>query len=263
MLIAARNGMMVGKKSILPPGAVPIEYLESEGRQALDTGVSASGSDSFRVRVEIYRTSLASSVMGAQDSSRTIVWFTGYITNGDIGASSGLYYALADDWETVDILASYSENKMTVTNNGVTSTLNGTRNWATGNFGLFASNTNNWMQRGFCKIRKCAIEKDGVLVRNFIPIKIEENGTWIGYMFDMISQTYLPFGNTYSGSGTHPFLLGPDKVSSAGGGYKRKCVRRSYIRSLRPSARFWRSSRQLRNLFTVHSSLFVARREVA
>lgn len=212
-MINLRNALIGGKKSILPPGAVPIEYLESTERQALNTGVSASGSDRFRVRVEIYRTRLASSVMGAQDTSRTIVWFGGYLTNGDIGAFSGLYYALANGWETVDILASYSENKMTVTNNGVTRTLNGTRKWATSNFGLFASNTNDWSQRGCCRIRKCEIEKDGVLVRNFIPIKIEENGTWIGYMFDTVSKTYLPFGNDYSGSGTKPFTLGPDAAS--------------------------------------------------
>lgn len=53
-------------------------------------------------------------------------------------------------------------------------------------------------------------------------------------MYDEVSGTFCA-----STSGT-PFVAGPDaSAANGGGGYKRKCVRRSHTRSWRPSTRFY------------------------
>ncbi len=50
----------------------------------------------------------------------------------------------------------------------------------------------------------------------------------------------------YNRSGTTPGYTDelPAVVSASGGGYKRQCIRRSYRRSWRPSARFWQAPRR-------------------
>ena len=94
------------------------------------------------------------------------------------------------------------------------------------------------------QISGCKLFNHGVLFRDFIPVRFKnESGVREGAMFDRANPTVGmdPDGSArddgiYRNRGTGAFLYGSDVV---GGGYKRKCVRRSYRRSARPSARFW------------------------
>jgi uncharacterized membrane protein len=67
---------------------------------------------------------------------------------------------------------------------------------------LFVANDATTL-RGRNRLAKFSIYRSGTLVRDFRPIAI---GT-TGYMLDLVSGEYLPYGN----KGTGDFVLGPDK----------------------------------------------------
>lgn len=55
-------------------------------------------------------------------------------------------------------------------------------------------------------------------VRDLISVRVGS----VGYMYDRVSEQL--FGN----QGTGAFIIGPDAASANGGGYNRRCIRRSY-----------------------------------
>ena len=74
---------------------------------------------------------------------------------------------------------------------------------------------------------------------DLIPVRFtNENGVSEGAMYDRVS------GQLFRNQGTGAFIIGPDVVSSRGGGTKCLTPRRSYRRSSRPSARFCRHSQE-------------------
>ena len=77
-------------------------------------------------------------------------------------------------------------------------------------------------------------DSNGNMIYDFVPVR--KSG--VGYLYDNLSG--LLTGNQGAGA----FGVGSDVSAASGGGYKRQCVRRSYKRSWRPSARFWQTPRR-------------------
>ena len=234
MLIAARNGMMAGK-SILPPGARWVEYLESTGMQWIDTGVSPIYyTDKFWCTL-MFTGGVGGTIFGVKSdneiaavvSPANTLWFKAFNTG------VALAYNQSPDWNGVKFILGYEDSYSYVMLAGASSRIDQqyivSQNSVTMSIAIFRRNgVPNTNSRG--RAFDFRFERDGKIIKHLVPIAI---GT-TGYMLDLVSGEYLQYGNRGTGS----FVIGPDASAPAGGGYKRKCVRRSYRRSARPSARF-------------------------
>ena len=243
MQIASRISTWAGKKSPLPPGARWVEYLESTGTQYIDTGISGAEQNliiTARVRINTfsaYAGAFGNYASETANSFRVILTGSnigqayadcGYITNN----SHIITKFYLGNWHTV--ILNGAEDRCFC--DGVEYTkynryIQGTANANT--IKLFTSGavaSGTWSKQ----ISSFKVELNGTLIRDFRPIAI---GT-TGYMLDLVSGEYLPYGN----KGTGEFILGPDAPAMTGGGYKRLCVKRSHRRSSRPSARFWHAA---------------------
>ena len=208
MLINLRNALMAGKKSPLPPGARWVEYLESDGGQYVDTGVVPVFPDELTYAARVYYANTQKrSIQGRQGAFYFGVIYqklqpglgvTGYVNVAILPAT----------W--YDVTCKFTT--------GLRSGLNGTIDYDVGGISgslsapfadapaggpiwLFVANDATTL-RGQNRLAKFSIYRRGVLIRDFRPIAI---GT-TGYMLDLVSGEYLPYGN----KGTGNFVLGPD-----------------------------------------------------
>lgn len=202
MLIAARNGFMV-KSSILPPGARWVEYLESTGTQWIDTGVLASTNTSCTIKA-VWTSYGVSSLIGTRSSSKTLYELLGQQHDGQLyyqygngvpSTSFAPYTGRLITYKTVKNLL-YIDDVLVL--NVTPSTFINTYPLA-----LFALNKIGVVERfAKAKVYYTDIYEDALIVRQFRPIAI---GT-TGYMLDLVSGEYLPYGN----KGTGDFVIGPD-----------------------------------------------------
>ena len=187
------------------PYDAEIEYLESTGTQWIDTGVAQSSTVS--VSVDCLPTN------GVISSGR---FYSGPLF-GNVSNSAYAFCftaGVANDffvcYSTVIIDLNKTERQLlTMTNSLGTRTINGnTQSWQlsgrtiTGQSSmfLFARRTANAPFCGTWRIFRAKISEAGVLVRDFIPVRVGQ----VGYMYDRVSRKL--FGN----KGTGSFVLGPD-----------------------------------------------------
>lgn len=234
MQIADRVSLWGGKKSPLPPGARWVAYLQSTGTQYIL--LPANNYDGIDIMLNPVSNSNGYGNIGRRTGTRSdSIGFrssTGWVFRA--------YSALTETNDTNRSLRHATVHGTTATLDGVTYTLSDTWNtlaFANKPFALFGSynpSTGELYQFSSCQIGACALYVGSEKVYDFRSIAI---GT-TGYMLDLVSGEYLPYGN----AGTGDFIVGPDAPAMTGGGCKRLCVKRSHRRSSRPSARFWHAA---------------------
>ena len=216
--------MMGGKR--LPYDA-EVEYLKSTGTQWIDTGVIITSAMNAHLRFSFSRkVSGDSYAFGSRNGS---TWGLGSFAGGSLmrtrwggSSSKDLSYGLGDIFQLNSV-----NGTTTITNETKGASKNITSSGSFVEFATYIFAENNGGTANVSHgVRFYQFKVDGYC--DFIPVR---KGT-VGYLYDRVS------GKLFGNAGTGAFLIGPD-VSAARGGYKRKCVRRSYRRSSRPSARFW------------------------
>ena len=212
MLIAHRNGMLVGGKRL--PYARRLQYIESDGTQYIDTGVPVVSDLSLTMRLFSFYASDNPNPFGAIDydigsgSSSVRPRFFGIVQGTRFRMYYGdIEYALEVDTGTslagrwVDI----SCGRGWLECDGVRST-NGQRENTDGTATMFLF-ARRKLQGGVTEVKgvnayrigAVTISRGGVPVRDFIPV-IDLNGE--AKMFDLATQTYpIHYGT---------FIAGPD-----------------------------------------------------
>lgn len=204
MLINLRNALMAGKR--LPYDA-ELEYLESTGKQYIDTGI-VPGSD---VEFEFW--------FSAPSYSATFYPLFGSYSNGNyLGVqrnSGGTPYSLIA-WR-----GSSGKKQITSSNvenyEGVISLHGDIFTFKEDTYAIstsaFNGNTSMWYGRvngidtfgGSRLIGFCKIWKDSILVRDYIPVRFtNEQGVSEGAMYDRVS------GRLFGNAGTGAFTYGND-----------------------------------------------------
>lgn len=199
MNIAARNAMLVND-SILPKGARWVKYLESTGTQYVDTGIKASPNLSFTLEFRPVATGSEQRLFGVRYD---IMYCYGY-------------YGLTANF--IDILGQRTSMKNVPTGensvisvSGRSINFNGTNYTSPGSYILtsayncllFAWNRATIL---YATARVYRLDMgnavSGEVLRHFRPIAIGNTG----YMLDLVSGEYLPYGN----KGTGEFIIGSD-----------------------------------------------------
>ena len=199
MLIAARNGMLVGGGGgILPPGARWVEYLESTGTQYIDIGMIPSATCKF-----------------IDDSWHAVATQFGSLNGGGARFHAYLPFCVRSDY--LGTSENYpSAKRTTVTLNVKSGTFDYDDTHITFTAGLtpgapsfclfarnFAGSIDRYENGGKLYGFDWWDDADSDISLKLRPIAI---GT-TGYMLDLVSGEYLPYGN----KGTGDFVIGPDK----------------------------------------------------
>lgn len=249
MLIAGRNAMMAGRR--LPYDA-EVEYLESTGKQWIATGVFHDSANKVRFKLKIPN-QLGTWNGPYADYLNEQMRTTRLINNATSRGGVLLYHATiagsgATNFKSVLL------NDSSIILEGYTSPSEYSLN------GVVISPVFPSVAGVATRSMKLFHKGDGPIASrfyyfridnqcDFIPVRFtNELGQPEGAMYDSANPTVgmNPDGSArndglYRNRGTGAFIIGPDVTASNGGGYKRKCVRRSYRRSLWSSARRWRA----------------------
>jgi len=218
---------LVGKKPYYNAGTgsfsvgrqvIPVEYLESTGTQYIDTGVGGDLNTELSCEAAIVQAGANSvtNIMGNNvTSSRAItINMSANITNPSVsrirfGDTDTTTVAGAIDLNT---FYKYTTNKdnLTVQDTGGTILntylFNATTAFTTdGNILIYKLGDTSTQYIGKIKVKGATIKNNGVLVRDFIPCKDENN---VGYMFDRVS------GTGYLNAGTGSFTYGDEVYTS-------------------------------------------------
>jgi hypothetical protein len=204
MLINLRNALMTGKKSPLPPGARWVEYLQSTGTQWIDTGVY--GSNAVKATLDFQLISLGSGygVFGAYTSTSSSLF--AYQAGGGNGVwQIGFGYYNNTTKKTDTERHNIEFNDFHVDIDGATIVTFPQHQFMTSHtMTIFTTRdeTGGVYRATRSRCYGSRIWQSNTLVRDFRPIAI---GT-TGYMLDLVSGEYLPYGN----KGTGDFTIGPN-----------------------------------------------------
>lgn len=245
-MVSALRNTVAAKKFSLPPGARWVDYLESTGTQWIDTGWIPTNSARLEIVASMTSTSSVGQFGCIQNGGKPYYNFSTNREDSNGRVQSFVYYfGNFSDQSYIDYRSTiYLNQFFTAIYDGASGlcslTQQGTQeryaspcnSVPTAPFYLMARN-NSGRAELFCKMRISAFDvgSGGNPTLSLRPIAI---GT-TGYMLDLVSGEYLPYGN----KGTGEFIVGPDAPVMTGRGDKLRCTRRSHRRSSRPSARFW------------------------
>ena len=174
----------------------PVEYLESTGTQYIDTGIKFDGANT-KIELKTYEDSLTRRHSICGDDGNFFYYFrgTGNWAVGYNGTASNidLYMSVGDNVFVID--------KNNVYVNGVLAkTYTASSSVSAYNALLFNRKT-SLVDNGAVTMYYCKIWNNNVLVRDFIPVKDENN---VGYMLDKVSHTL------YNNKGTGNFSVGDE-----------------------------------------------------
>lgn len=204
MIELARRRMMMGGSA--KPYDAEVEYLESTGTQWIDTGIAYNIDSIFSFDVDSeFTTSDTNEHLCTIGATKRIVFVGKYLTEYYVYCGNGTNFKdtivpLSTHHIIVIIFpeALYTINGVKYPTSYYFTDCNGM------SLPLFAR------RYGFdpvnpchAKVRHFAIYKDGINVRDLIPVR--KNG--IGYMYDKVS------GQLFGNQGTGQFIIGPDKGS--------------------------------------------------
>lgn len=197
---------------------IPVEYLESNGTQYIDTGVVGDLTTELTCEAAIVQAGNASvtNIMGNNvTSSRAItINMSANITNP---SPSRIRFGNTDNTTeagavNLNTFYKYDTNKNELTVRDSSGTvlntyaLNATTAFTTnGNILIFKLGDTSTQYIGKIKVKGATIKNSGVLVRDFIPCKDENN---VGFMFDKVS------GTVYLNAGTGAFSFGEPVYTS-------------------------------------------------
>lgn len=210
VMIAIERRRAYGGK-VLPYDA-EVEYLESTGTQWIDTGIIPQFPDSLTYLANVsYSNTQTRQIMGRQGHFYFGV-VNGKFQSGQGGTQTTNIVISANVFHNIEcniISASIPGVDGTFAYNvdGISGSItHGFLNDpANGSIWLFCANDANTL-RGANKISLFTIKRNGVVLRDYIPVR---KGN-VGYMYDRVSKKL--FGN----QGTGAFIIGPDKVISGG-----------------------------------------------
>ena len=181
------------------PYDAEIEYLQSTGTQLIDTGIQGGTSCEYSLTFQVLSENISYAHLCGSSNPATApqiyiektsttmraVWNGRNMIN--IFSSSAFY-----EKHTID----YKEGGLYL--DDVLKASPGLLGFGNLNFCLFGYHGENLPIKA--KIFACKIWKDGSLIRDYIPVRVEQ----VGYMYDKVSEQL--FGN----SGTGSFTLGKD-----------------------------------------------------
>ena len=181
----------------------PVEYIQSSGTQYIDTGYIASNTSGFKV-----------DIMPLQATDKYFIGSRPRLTSDDrflAGSITGPQVYIG--WNT-NTFANWTLNNVhTVQNNFMnsrTKVLDGTTiaqitsnlsSQGTRTVYLFSANDANATSLDTCRIYGTQISEGSSLVRDYIPVKDENN---VGYMFDKVTHSL------YANAGTGAFVVGSE-----------------------------------------------------
>ena len=218
---------LVGKKPYYNQGTgtftvgrqvIPVEYLESTGTQYIDTGVGGYLTTELTCEAAIVQAGNASvtNIMGNNVTNTRAITIN---MSANVANPSPSRIRFGDTDTTTEAGAidlntfyKYDTNKNGLTVRDVSGTvlntyaLNATTAFTTnGNILIFKLGDTSTQYIGKIKVKGATIKNSGVLVRDFIPCKDENN---VGYMFDKVS------GTCYLNAGTGDFSVGEPVYTS-------------------------------------------------
>lgn len=186
---------------VLPYDA-EVEWLESDKKSLVDTGIDLFDVSDFEMRLRFEVTSFYNYVALWAESTDTYeswiyadkslaVRINNYRVDRNIKLELGNIYNL--------IITGSNGNSLTLEVNGTTNTI--TRAFsAVNNLLLFGGYTNSG---GAWKFYAMQLSKNGTKVRDFIPVRVGQ----VGYLYDKVS------GQLFGNQGTGAFIVGPDVIS--------------------------------------------------
>jgi hypothetical protein len=205
------GGVTLWEKSGLPSGCRKVKYLQSDGKQHIDTGiVGKSGIKSF-IDFEYITGSMSDYIVfGCSHGNNRGAWsdrfYPASARDGKwvLGYGDRLYAEVAPSFnKRYEVESELFVGKQTMKVNGetvisgtLTTTIN--KNWNMYLFGVNYIGTVKYY--GGCRIYSCWIESDGVLVRDFIPILDADNKPCL---YDKVSGEF--FYNKGTGNFTYSY----------------------------------------------------------
>ena len=193
------------------PKIIPVEYLESTGTQYIDTGLKGKNGYDFAYKFNSKIDDNAYGIGGEWESGKSC--YLGVIRNNNKFAyhykdtSSPIEVQTLVNNTDYEVQAHLYAGEQYYVINGTKSTIgtiSGTFT-STVNMCLFAVNSSTTKTFSNLKMYFCKIWDDGTIVRDYIPVKDENN---VGYMFDKLNHTL------YANAGTGSFVVGDEKVLS-------------------------------------------------
>lgn len=197
-----------GGGSLLPYDA-EVEYLQSDGNQYIDTGVVVTKNYIIILDCAVISGSSFPTVLGALSENYQYSIPLALNNSGNpytqVGGSSSyatLYSTNKFGSTIVHYICCGDGSKQYISDGYKTVSASFSGSLSTLSMYLFARHKNDTTvgNSATAKIGKVRMTVDGVLVRDFIPVRVGQ----VGYMYDKVSKRL--FGN----SGTGSFTLGPD-----------------------------------------------------
>lgn len=187
---------------VLPEGYTELEYIESSGKQYIDTGFKPNQNTRIIADMKLEDKTSTSVLFGSRVSVSSLRY--------EFLSASGLFYspyntsAGSTMTSTLNkILIDKNKNVTSVDNNifSTFSTATFQCNW---NLYLFAVNNNGIANLNtYAKLYSCKIYDNDVLIRNFIPCK---NPSGIIGLYDTVNSQF------YKNLGTGTFIAGPEII---------------------------------------------------
>lgn len=187
-------------KATLPEGYTQLEYIQSEGKQWIDTGFTPDQDTRIIYDCERLSTASAEHFFGVRTGNAAKEAFCFYIYNSGWRYAYNNYVASGNGPSTGRYLFDANKNVMTI-NNSLTLKSTYAKFKASATATLFSMRSfSSGMSYGSHKLFSCQIYNNGALTRNFIPCKPPTGAVGL---YDLVG------GKFYENAGTGSFTAGP------------------------------------------------------
>lgn len=200
------DSTLVWEKSSPLPYDAEVMYLESTGTQYIDTGISPTANTEVTIKLMFNSFTTSSILCGARTGTTNNNRFFPFAhsANGVIRCTYGTtQYTSNISYQFVyNVVFNETSTHKCFINGKNLGTLSGYTKSTSDNLILFGtSGYGNSHYLGSGKIYSCQIRENGVLVRDFIPVREGQ----VGYMYDKVSES------KFYNIGTGSFTCGHDK----------------------------------------------------
>lgn len=192
----------MGKKLDIPSYLTRIEYLESTGTQYVDTGIYSDATTIFSVDAQFTSWNTTSPECFGSYNNR--------FAFGKINSTETTYKFIVQTRTAISPSISLDTNRHVFVidaPSGVakidTTSKSFLRSITRSSNPLWLFNRSGASAPCNARVFGCKIEQNGVLVRDFVPVRDGQTG----YLYDRVS------GQLFGNAGTSDFILGPDKTS--------------------------------------------------
>ena len=194
-----------------------IEYLTSNGKQYIDTGIILNYNMGLGLNIRVNENASGTwkLIYGYRISSPSIQYQINYNINSktfvaDYSSGSGLgktVSVMKDTWHKIDIKPNPTTQKLIWTVDDTDEIQCSFINQRALKAYLFCSNVNGnpeYRQQNLSISSSWIYDENGNIIQYLIPVRIGQ----VGYMYDKVK------GKLFGNSGTEDFVLGPDKIVS-------------------------------------------------